>query len=322
MRLKGLDLNLLIAFEVLMEERNVSRAAEKMHLSQPAVSAVLARIRKYFGDDILQLHGKRMYPTPFALSLLPQVRECLTIAHRLTMVSSDFEPATSKRTFKIAASDYVTAVVLVPLVRHMSQHAPDVRLELCQLSDSASQRLEEGKIDLLIAPEDRIVSGLPVELLWQERYVVVGCARNPLLSKPLNAEQFYQARHVEVAMGDGIITFGDERLRQLNRERCVDVVASSFTQLPWLLIDTPRLAIMHERLVNVMAERFPISSSPLPVELPLMNEMAQYHHAAVNDEGLKWLRELLKQSVPALGTEPERPDRSSINKTDHFVSEQ
>lgn len=108
MRFKGLDLNLLLAFDTLLHTRSVSRAADRMHLSQAAMSSALGRLREYFGDEILIVQGKRMYPTAFAESLVPRVKECLRRVKDVISTSPTFDPGTSERTFRIVVSDYIT----------------------------------------------------------------------------------------------------------------------------------------------------------------------------------------------------------------------
>ena len=124
MNLRQIDLNLLVAFNVLIETRSVSRAAEVLHLSQPAMSAALGRLRDYFGDDLLVLQGKRMFPTAYAESLVPMVQETLRQIDTLISTSTSFDPATSQRTFRLFASDYITAAIIAPLSRRLASSAP------------------------------------------------------------------------------------------------------------------------------------------------------------------------------------------------------
>ena len=291
MRFRGLDLNLLVAFEALLEVRSVSRAAERMHLSQPAMSAALARLRTYFGDDILVPHGKRMHPTAFAEGLLPQVRECLQGLESLVSTSPGFDPAESQRVFKIVASDYITASVLVPLVTRLATKAPGVRLDFLMTTDQAAQQLDAGKIDLLITPDLYCAPGHPTELLFEEQHVVVGWKENPVFRRELTEEDFLSAGHVVVRVGNSrTAAFADRQLELLGLNRRVEITAGSFTIVPWLLNGTQRLALMHERLVRIMAKEFPISHAPLPFKFPVMSEMVQFHRARVPDEGLAWLR--------------------------------
>ena len=291
MRFRGLDLNLLVAFEALLEVRSVSRAAERMHLSQPAMSAALARLRTYFGDDILVPHGKRMHPTAFAEGLLPQVRECLQGLESLVSTSPGFDPAESQRVFKIVASDYITASVLVPLVTRLATKAPGVRLDFLMTTDQAAQQLDAGKIDLLITPHLYCAAGHPTELLFEEQHVVVGWKENPVFRHELTEEDFLSAGHVVVRVGNSrTAAFADRQLELLGLNRRVEITAGSFTIVPWLLNGTQRLALMHERLVRIMAKEFPIAHAPLPFKFPVMSEMVQFHRARAPDEGLAWLR--------------------------------
>ena len=291
MRFRGLDLNLLAAFDTLMSLRSVSAAARQMNLSQPAMSAALGRLRDYFGDDILVANGKRMYPTAYAESLIPQVRECLQQVETLIGISTVFDPATSHRVFRIITSDYITAAIIVPLVARLAEIAPNVRLELILPTDNSPDQVAQGRVDLLITPEDFISREQPSELLFEEQHVVVGWDRNPIFDKDLTERDLLSAGHVGVQLGNlQTASFADRQLDLLGKSRRVEVVTSSFTTVPWLLRGTMRLALMHERLAIRMMELFPIRTAPLPFDFPIMREMIQFHRARANDEGLVWLR--------------------------------
>src|SRR5688572_4525561 len=153
MRFKGLDLNLLVALDALLDTRSVSRAAERLNLSQPAISAALSRLRDYFRDDILVASGKRMYPTAYAETLLPELRDCLRKLDALVSSSTGFEPLTSQRRFLIAGSDYITAAVVAPMIAELAGAAPGVRVDLLAPSDDMAEQLGEGKVDLVLTPE-------------------------------------------------------------------------------------------------------------------------------------------------------------------------
>src|SRR4051812_40500511 len=144
MRFKGLDLNLLVALDALVETRSVSAAARRLHLSQPAMSAALSRLRDYFRDELLVVSGKRMYPTAFAEGLAPQLKECLQGLDALVSSPNLFDPATAQRTFIIVASDYLTTAVLVPLVARLAERAPGVRLEIVLPDEASVAQLAEG----------------------------------------------------------------------------------------------------------------------------------------------------------------------------------
>jgi LysR family nod box-dependent transcriptional activator len=294
MRFKGLDLNLLVAFDTLLELRSVTRAAERLHLSQGAMSATLSRLRESFADEILIPRGKRMYPTAFAQNLVPQVQACLRQIDEMWVTSSKFDPCHSQRVFRIVASDYITTVVLVPLIARLALSAPGVRTEILSLSDMELSQIENGDVDLLITPSDYVAPDLPTELLFEENHVVVGWKGNPALREGLTEAAFFAAGHVSVVFGNQrTLAFSDRMLENLGKARRVEVIAPSFTVLPWLLLGSPRLAIMQERLARAMTERFDIAYVPLPCPIPPMREMIQYHFTRSADAGLSWFREQL-----------------------------
>ena len=300
MRFKGLDLNLLLAFDALMERRSVTRAAEHMHLSQAAMSSALGRLRKFFGDDLLVVSGKRMYPTAFAQTLRPRVRDFVRQLDLLVSTLPGFEPATSQRVFRLIASDYVITVVLAPLVSRLAATAPGVRLEILLPGEGSIKQIQDGDMDLLITHQDYLSPDLPSELLFEERHVVVGCRRNPHLTEPLTQAAFLAAGHVNVSIGNKhVSSFADKILEDAGVTRRIEVTAPSFGTVPVLLRNTHRLAIMHERMARTLAARFDVVVLALPFHIPPLREMVQYHFARASDEGLIWLRRELQEIVAA-----------------------
>jgi LysR family transcriptional regulator, nod-box dependent transcriptional activator len=289
MRLDNFDLNLLVAFEVLIEERSVTRAARRLHVTQSAMSASLRRLRDSFGDAILAQHGKVMVPTPHALALAPQVSTALATLRRLIEPSGGFDPATATRVFRIAASDYITTVLLAPLVAALEREAPRIRLEIVLPDESTPERIAKGEFDLVLTPEEFLDPGHPAELLFEEAHVVVGCQRNPLLRAPMTSDAFAAAGHVAVRI-DGRNTFIENELSRLGLVRRVEVYAPSFIQAPWLLPGTSRIALMHERLARLMVPALGLCTVAPPFKVPVMREMMQFHATRQSDEGLAWLR--------------------------------
>jgi LysR family transcriptional regulator, nod-box dependent transcriptional activator len=280
-----------------METCSVSRAAEKLHLSQPAMSAALGRLRDYFGDDLLVLQGKRMLPTAFAETLLPMVQETLRQIEAMITTPNNFDPASSQRIFRIIASDYVTVAVIAPLSRRLAQVAPSIHLETVLPSDGSSDLIAQGAFDLLITPENFINPDQPAELLLEERHVVVGWDRNPLFSGTLTEEALMAASHIGMLMGNQRTSaFADKMMELLGKERRIDVTAASFTLVPWLVIETNRVSLMHERLARRMAAMFPLALAPIPFDFPMMREMMQYNRTRATDEGLLWLRKQLRMA--------------------------
>ncbi|MFY8194629.1 LysR family transcriptional regulator [Novosphingobium sp. B1] len=296
MRFKGLDLNLLVVFDALMETRSVTRAAERIGLTQPATSAALRRLRDYFDNEIVVAVGKRMHPTPFAEGLHPQIQLALRGVERAISTPTAFDPATSSRRFRIIGSDYIMVAVLVPLIERFSRTAPGIRLEIMQPTEHSANELEAGKADLLVTPEPFLATWHPHEVLFEEEQVVVGWAENPIFSKGLTVEDFYAAGHVTVAFGaNRTPAFADSALSRMGRKRLVEVTVSSFASAPWFIEGTPRLAVLHERLVRQIARRFNLAWARLPFAFPRMQEMMQFHESRADDAGLTWLRQQMQE---------------------------
>ncbi len=291
MRFKGLDLNLLTAFVALVETASVTRAADRLNLSQPGMSSALKRLREYFDDEILTTHGKRMHPTAYADSLLPQIRACLEHIDSVIQTSAKFDPLTSLRTFRIAASDYITVAVVAPVVSRFAAIAPGIRIEIMLPGDGIHAQIDQGRIDLFLSPESYTAQDHPTELLFEESHVVAGWSGNPAFDAPMTEEVFLSHAHLAVGVGNTqSLSFGDRQLEGLGKSRRIEIVSPSFNLAPWLLEGTNRLCIMHERLAMSMAKTHPIRYAPMPFEFPPMREMIQYHRARQSDEGLTWLR--------------------------------
>ncbi|WP_298285658.1 LysR family transcriptional regulator [Novosphingobium sp.] len=292
MRFKGLDLNLLVAFDALMTTRSVSRSAERLNLSQPAMSAALSRLRDYFGDDLLMLQGKRMHPTPFADELMPQVRESLLGLEVMLSRSPNFDPATSQRSFKVVTSDYVFASLIAPLVAQLTEEAPGIRIDCGLPQPSTVQELEEGKIDIMITPEYVIGGHHLSYVLYMEPQVVAAWSGNPAIAGgTITEEAFFAAGHVAVVLGGGAtLSYADRQLELMGRNRRIEATVAIFTAVPWLLEGTNRLAVMHARLATQLAGRFALSTAPMPFEIPAMRQMLSYHPGRKDDAGMTWLR--------------------------------
>ncbi len=290
MRLKGLDLNLLVALDVLLDERSVSRAAERLHVSQPAASAALGRLRDYFGDDLLVQHGIRMIPTSFAESIHATVKRILEDVDGVISMPTEFDPARSDRVYRLMASDYITTVLLAPLLSSLEHIAPNVRFDIRLPDDVVRTQFERGTVDLCLVPENHLLVQHPAELVFEEPHVIVGWSQNPLFNRKIGAREFYRAGHIGVRIGPGKdLTFTERQLESLGKQREMAILAQSFTVVPRLLIGSHRLAVMQQRLAEAYQAILPLKIAPLPFDFKSMRLMAQYHSAREADAGLRWL---------------------------------
>ncbi|HTN60812.1 MAG TPA: LysR family transcriptional regulator, partial [Devosia sp.] len=292
----------LLALDVLLEERSVTRAAGRLNLSQPAMSAALSRLRDFFGDALLVPQGRRMIPTSEALALHPDLKAVLGNIEELIARSTKFDPATSDRTFRICASDYLVTVLFPRLVPELQHLAPAVRLDIVPPSQEAQIALERGEIDLLLTPEEHCVPGHPAELLFVEKHVVAGWDANPLLATALPADRFFEAGHVAVRVGQIYrASFAETHLESMGRSRRIELTVSSFTNVPHLLVGTHRLAVMHRLLAQAVAQGMPITWQDLPFPFPVMRQMIQRNRTTREDVGLAWLVRQLRTAVDQIG---------------------
>lgn len=288
MRLEKFDLNLLVAFDTLVSEGSVTGAARRLGVTQSAMSAALKRLRESLNDDILVQDGKRMIPTPTSLMLAPEVRAVIQQVRGLLATGTTFDPLISNRCFHIAASDYIATVVIAPLAKRLGSIAPGVSMKLSSPRAVSPLMLSQGELDLFLTPEQFTNPDQPRELLFEERYVIVGCVRNRMLEK-MDRHLFSQCGHVAVHI-EGRQTYAEQIIRDLGIERRVEIEVPSFIQVPWLLPGTNRIALMHERLACLLAADLRLAIVPAPFDIQPMREMIQYHSTREKDAGLIWLR--------------------------------
>lgn len=301
MRFKNLDLNLLVALDLLLAERNVSRAAERMHMTQSAMSNALARLRDYFDDDLLVAVGRKMELTPRAELLREPVRDILVRIESSVTAVPEFDPATSDRTFRIYVSDYTMLTLVPALMRIIAPCEYPVRFEFLPQSDQAHRVLERGEADLLIIPRDYASKDHPAEVLYEEGFVCIADAGHPRIGEKLDWETFCRERHAVMRPANTATSFETLGMANLGIERIIDTTTFSFTSLPWLVAGTLRIATMHARLARSVARHLPIRVMDLPFDLPRMPQAMQWHTYRTNDPALIWLKDRLRDAVVEMG---------------------
>ena len=292
--MRKLDLNLIAALDALLSTRSVSRAADRMAITQPAMSATLSRLRRHFGDELLSQVGRHMVPTAFAETLHPLVADIRRGMDTLVAAQPGFDPSLSQRRFKLATSDYITLVLIGPLLRRLQTAAPALTLEIVPTTSGILEALDAGEIDVLVVPEGFASSHHPTQILMEEAHVVVGWRDNPVLAAPLTRDAFLASGHVAVAIGQRReAVFVEREFHRMDINRRIELTVPSFLAVPWVLQGTDRLAMMHARLATMMAAHLPLHVARCPFEIPPMRELLQFHRSRSLDPGIEWLcREL------------------------------
>jgi len=289
-RFQRLDLNLLVALEVLLDERSVSLAADRLCLSQSATSSALSRLREYFVDDLLVLKGRQMFLTPRAEELIEPVHAVLEQIRTTIAVAPQFEPATCDRQIRIMASDYATEVLLSTVLAELEQAAPHMRFELQAMASKPLDSLERGMVDLLMSVDFALSSDHPSEVLYSDDYLVVGDAANPALSGPISSEDYFRLGHVTTRFGRSRVpAFEDWFMRRQKQSRRIEVVAGTFLSVPGLLVGTQRIATMHRRLAEKICRNLPLATSEVPFEIPPIRQAVQWHLTNRNDNAIQWV---------------------------------
>jgi DNA-binding transcriptional LysR family regulator len=296
--LNRLDLNLLVALDALLQLRHVSRAADKLHVTQPAMSASLAKLRLHFEDPLLVPIGRQLHLTPMAEDIAAQVRVILTQVEGLLQARSSFDAASAQSVFKVMASDYGLSVLVAKLMRRLNTIAPRVGVEVVPFSDSPSKSLAEGHVDLLVITRDFLAPGHPTAALFEDGFVCVGWRDNPELGDRLTLEQFLRMGHVVVKYGPGSIPHLAERsFLQSGVERRVEVTVTGYNSVPHLVVGTGRIGLMHARLAAIFAGQMALKLYAPPTTMPKVDLTMQWHSLRENDRACKWFRDEMLETA-------------------------
>ena len=300
MNLNHLDLNLLVALDVLLTERSITRGAERLNLSPSATSGALARLRTYFGDELLTQIGRRMVPTPLGETLQSSVRDCLLHVQATVEIRPQFDPLQSKRNFTLMMSDYVSTVLMPAALQRLHREAPGITIELIGNENTPWEALSRGEIDFLVLPQNFIREDHPAEVLFEDDYVCVCWSGNTLVCEEITLEQCLALGHVVARIGKlRPPTIDGWFFERFGHARRVEIIATSFNSVPHLLIGTDRISIMHRRLARAYRDGFPLRIVPSTMVMPRLVEMIQWHKYRDRDPGLIFLRDVLKSAAAA-----------------------
>ena len=291
MELHELDLNLLVVFNQLLVERRVSKVADNLGISQPAVSNSLAKLRKLFGDELFLRTPKGMEPTPFADQLAESVSYALAMIHSGVNQRTTFEPATAKRAFTIGMTDIGEIYFLPALIEHLRTEAPGITLSTVRnAAVNLRDELESGKVDLGVGLLPQLKAGFFQRRLFTQSYVCLMRRGHRLDKRKISLAEFSAAEHLVVisaGTGHGKV---DELLQRSGVERSVRLTVPHYVSVGHILRGSDLIATVPERLANRLIEPFGLAKVPHPAKLPdvAINVFwhAKYHRSPDN----RWLR--------------------------------
>jgi LysR family nod box-dependent transcriptional activator len=294
MRFNRLDLNLLVALDALLGEKNITRAAARLNVSQSAMSGMLARLREFFEDDLLGSVGRNMELTALGRKMEGPLRELLLHIHTTVGIRASFDPAIETRNFRIMVSDYAVEVYLNRVLARLLREAPNMTLELVPLTEDAAEKLRRGENDFLIIPRHFVSEEHPCELLFEDRYYGVIWEGNTQVGEELDLEAYKRLGHVAPLLGrPRSATYEELMLQRCGIQRQIKVATFDFSTMASVLVGTDLIATMHWRLAEACARRLPLRLLPIPVELPTLAECVQWHRFQDNDPCHTWMRTLM-----------------------------
>ena len=294
---KNLDLHMLESFDMLLRERSVSRAAERMGLSQSSMSEMLARLRERFGDPLLVRTREGMAATDRSLALVPRVREAIERLHAIVEQETAFNPGTAADRFRITATDYAQLLLMPALTQRLHAQAPGCALDLVTINLRAVElALEAGDVDLAIAYYPEPPLALRRGPLFTDRYVCIARLGHPALGGPLRAEDFAALAHISVSPS-GLSYFAqvvDSALEALGLVRHVAVTCPHFLLASHLVSQSDLVLALPHRAAVALAAFFPLQVVEIPLQMATVDVSMYWHERCHPSRAQQWLRDQVR----------------------------
>jgi DNA-binding transcriptional LysR family regulator len=310
--LSRIDLNLLVLFEIVLEERHVGRAAGRLNLSPSAVSHGLGRLRRLLNDPLFLRTPKGVVPTERAMELAEPVADILTRMRNVISTAEPFNPATSTRRFTIGAPDGVSAVFLSPLLAELRRLGPLIDISVRQILPSGGVRttggvwepvladLEARAMDIAVVPGDEVPARFASQPIYEEDFVIAMRAGHPFGKDP-TLDKFCLMQHLVVSLTGGDYGFVDDVLANHGRSRRVALTVPNFMLALTVVSETDLIAALPKTFIAMHAPRFGVTSvrSPLPLDRSCIRAITS--KAALMDTGVAWLFDTLGRTRPSAG---------------------
>ena len=312
MQTERIDLNLLEYLDVLLRERNVTRAASHLGLSQPAMSNGLKRLRLLFDDPLLVRTSEGMTPTERAIELQPLIREVLSRVDMAVQPKSAFEPASSERVFRIMASDYAESTIFPSILHRLREEAPGVVLDIMTPSDVSFLDVEQGKVDMVINRFDSIPQSFHKKTIWHDSFACLFSAQNPIRDN-FNLETYLQAQHVWVSktgMGVGVginpddvqrLGWVDEALARLGKKRHITIFTRHYQAAMSLAEQKDLIVTIPSRAAQLKAQNPRVIIRQPPFEIPPIELNLAWSPLLQNNPAHQWMRRLIVEVTQTIG---------------------
>ncbi len=298
------DLNLLPYLDVLLRERNVTKAADQLGITQPAMSNGLARLRKFFNDPLLVRTSEGMTPTERAVELQPLIREVLGKVDQMVQPQTEFDAGEVKQVFRIMASDYAESTILSSVLRRLREEAPGITLDIMTPSDVSFNDVEQGRVDLAINRFDAMPQSFHQKTIWRDDFTCLVSAENKI-AKKFTLEKYLKAQHVWVSktgMGVGVgvdpedvqrLGWVDEALTKLGKYRNIAVFTRHYHVAMLLAEQNDLIVTIPTRAANLQATNSRVVMKKPPFKIPAIELKMAWSPLLQNNPGHKWMRRLI-----------------------------
>lgn len=306
------DLNLLVAFDALYAARSVSAAAQRMGVSQSAMSQSLRRLRNTFHDELFIRSPRGVEPTRMATSIATPLRETLLQIHTLLLGRPSFEPARVERVFSLAMSDVQQLLLLPGLLERIVKEAPMVTLRTLPFErDRVDRQLDEGELDLAISRFEHPDARHPTQTLFEEQHLCLFNPRILKIGRALTLEEYLRHPHVLISHGGGLTGVVDEAIPKRRGKRHIMLTTPYAHAIPTLLERVPAFAVVPERLALHCAKAGTLKTVVPPVKLSPYRIHMKWHAKSSGDPGIEWLKALLREVATESAARPARARSAS-----------
>ena len=289
-----MDLNLFRVFDAIYRAGSLTEAARDLHLSQPAVSNALSRLREHFDDPLFVRRGRSIAPTPVADTIADDIQSALSLLQDSVHRGQHFEPSASQRRFVLGLGDTMEFLLLPPLIKQLSASAPGLSIHSRRLRrDQLSRHLALGELSLAVDVPQTVDSSIEQRPLRSEPLCVLMRADHPLAAHALTMEGYLQARHIGVSGRREGALFEDIQLQQQGFKRQVQVRGQSYHAACHVVVASSLLLTLPQQLGERYADLLGLALQPLPVLTPTLDMTLYWHRSANADAGHRWLREQL-----------------------------
>ena len=306
MNIAKVDLNLLVYLDVLLREGSVTKAANQLSITQPAMSNGLKRLRDLFKDPLLVRTSDGMTPTKRALELKPLIRDVLAKLEASIQPETDFSPASSRRTFRIMASDYAESTLLLEVIRQLANIAPNITLDIITPSDVTFHDVEQGRVDMAINRFEELPLSFHQKVVWYDSFSCVMNSQNPIIEQ-FNLDSYLKSKHIWVSktgfgVGVGIdpnevqkLGWVDAELTKIGKQRDIRIFTRHYHVALQLAKAQNLVATLPSRAANLYISDPEVTVLPPPFDIPPIALKMAWSALLQHDAGHIWLRRLIAE---------------------------